>query len=186
MFVRSLFMPSFYYALPNFYLWEQTDGGVHGRSCNPMPSANRASTNRLDAASTPLLAAAAINAAQVKNAEYWNGTMWKSVPTLTFASVKHRRNRVIHRALNELLHITEFLYVFQPRLLTMSVFTMAHLKVDASVEFSGDQSVGHNHHQPRDCKQHEQQQDVPEGDTLQVSVDFHWTPLNGVIIRKKL
>lgn len=69
MFVRLLFMPSFY-SLPNFYLWEQTDGGVHGRSCNPMPSANRASTNRLDAASTPLLAAATINAAQVKNAEY--------------------------------------------------------------------------------------------------------------------
>lgn len=81
--------------------------------------------------------------------------------------------------------LTEFLSVFQPHLLTMSVFTMAHLKVDASVEFSGDQSVGHNHHQPRDCKQHEQQQDVPEWDTLQVSVDFHCTPSNGVINRKK-
>lgn len=46
----------------------------------------------------------------------------------------------------------------------MSVFSMAHLKVDASVEFSGNQSVGHDHHQPWDCKQHEQQQDVPEGD----------------------
>lgn len=185
MFVHSLFMPSFY-SLPNFYLWEQTDGGVHGRSCNPMPSANRTSTNRLDAASTPLLAAAAANAAQVKNAEHGNGTMWESIPALTFASVKHHCNRSIHQSLNELLHITEFLYVFQSRLLTMSIFTMAHLKVDASVEFSGDQSIGHDHHQPRDCKQHEQQQDVPEGDTLQVSVECHCTPFNGVIIRKKL
>lgn len=68
------------------------------------------------------------------------------------------------QCLKEVLNIKEFLYVFQTRLLTMSVFSMAHLKVDASVEFSGDQSVGHDHHQPWDCKQHEQQQDVPEGD----------------------
>lgn len=49
--------------------------------------------------------------------------------------------------------------------LTGRVFFVAHLKLDASVKFPGDQSVGHNHHQPRDCKQHKQQQNVPRGNT---------------------
>lgn len=77
---------------------------------------------------------------------------------------QHKSTNSSLQSLNKLLNIKEFLYVFQPRLLTMSAFSVAHLKVDASVKFSGDQSVGHDHHQPRDCKQHEQQQDVPEGD----------------------
>lgn len=60
-------------------------------------------------------------------------------------------------------NIRPFLSVLHLGALTSSIFSMAHLKVNASVELPGDQSVGHDHHQPRDCKQHEQQQDVPAG-----------------------
>lgn len=46
--------------------------------------------------------------------------------------------------------------------LTGRVFFVAHLKLDASEKFPGDQSIGHNHHQAGDCKQHQQQQNVPK------------------------
>lgn len=74
------------------------------------------------------------------------------------------------QCLNELLHFFFYFvnfgnkYVSHRRVLTSSIFSIAHLKVNASVEFPGDQSIGHDHHQPWDCKQHQQQQDVPEGD----------------------
>lgn len=71
-------------------------------------------------------------------------------------------------------NIRPFLYLLHLRVLTSSTFSMAHLKVNASVEFPGDQSVGHDHHQPRDCKQHEQQQDVPAGGvTITTSLSVH-------------
>lgn len=46
--------------------------------------------------------------------------------------------------------------------LTSRVFFVAHLKVDASVKLSRDQSIGHNHDQPWDGKQHQQDENVPE------------------------
>lgn len=39
---------------------------------------------------------------------------------------------------------------------------LAPLKVNASEELSGDQTVGYNHHNSRDEEQSEQQQHIPE------------------------
>lgn len=39
---------------------------------------------------------------------------------------------------------------------------MAHLKVNASVKLSRDQPIGHNHDQPGDGKQHQQDENVPK------------------------
>lgn len=45
--------------------------------------------------------------------------------------------------------------------LTSRLFFVAHLKVDAFVKLSRDQSIGHNHDQPWDGKQHQQDENVP-------------------------
>lgn len=58
-----------------------------------------------------------------------------------------------------------FIYDLHINDLTSRVFSVAHLKMDASVKFPGDQSIGHNHHQPWDCKQHKQQENIPKRDT---------------------
>lgn len=46
--------------------------------------------------------------------------------------------------------------------LTSRVFFVAHLKVNSSVQLSRDQSIGHNHDQPWDGKQHQQEENVPK------------------------
>lgn len=39
---------------------------------------------------------------------------------------------------------------------------LAQLELDASVELSGDEPIGHNHHHSRDEEQDEEQQHIPE------------------------
>ncbi len=46
--------------------------------------------------------------------------------------------------------------------LTGGLFALVQLKLNASIELSGDQTVGYNHHHSRDEEQSEQQQHVPE------------------------
>lgn len=46
--------------------------------------------------------------------------------------------------------------------LTCGLSVLAQLKLNASVELSGDQTVGYNHHHSRDEEQREQQQHIPE------------------------
>ena len=46
--------------------------------------------------------------------------------------------------------------------LTSGLSALAQLKLHASVELSGDQTVGYNHHHSRDEEQSDQQQDIPE------------------------
>lgn len=46
--------------------------------------------------------------------------------------------------------------------LTGGLSALAQLKLNASVELSGDQTVGYNHHHSRDEEQSEQQQHIPE------------------------
>lgn len=46
--------------------------------------------------------------------------------------------------------------------LTGGLSALAQLKLYASVELSGDQTVGYNHHHSRDEEQSEQQQHIPE------------------------
>lgn len=45
--------------------------------------------------------------------------------------------------------------------LTGALGALAHLKLHASVELSGNQPVGYNHHHSRDEEQNEEQQHVP-------------------------
>lgn len=46
--------------------------------------------------------------------------------------------------------------------LTGGLSALAHLKLHASVELSGDQTIGNNHHHTWDEEQSEQQQHIPE------------------------
>lgn len=46
--------------------------------------------------------------------------------------------------------------------LTGGLSALAQLKLHASEELSGDQTVGYNHHHSRDEEQSEQQQHIPE------------------------
>lgn len=46
--------------------------------------------------------------------------------------------------------------------LTSGLCVLAELKLNASVELSGDQTVGYNHHHSGDEEQSEQQQHIPE------------------------
>lgn len=46
--------------------------------------------------------------------------------------------------------------------LTGSLSVLAQLKLNASYELSGDQTVGYNHHHSWDEEQSEQQQHIPE------------------------
>lgn len=46
--------------------------------------------------------------------------------------------------------------------LTSRVLFVAHLKVDASVKLSGDQSIGHDHDQPWDGEEHQQDENIPK------------------------
>lgn len=45
--------------------------------------------------------------------------------------------------------------------LTRALGVLAQLKLDASVELSGNQTIGYNHHHSWDEEQYEQQQHVP-------------------------
>lgn len=45
--------------------------------------------------------------------------------------------------------------------LTSGLSVLAQLKLNASVELSGDQTVGCNHHHSRDEEKGEQQQHIP-------------------------
>lgn len=45
--------------------------------------------------------------------------------------------------------------------LTSRVFFMTHLKLDASIKLSGDQSIGHDHHHPWNHEQYKQKQNIP-------------------------
>lgn len=46
--------------------------------------------------------------------------------------------------------------------LTSGLRALAHLKLHASEQLSGDQTVGYNHHHSRDEEQSKQQQHIPE------------------------
>lgn len=56
--------------------------------------------------------------------------------------------------------------------LTSRLFFVAHLKVDAFVKLSRDQSIGHNHDQPWDGKQHQQDENVPTETSRKVNSFF--------------
>lgn len=45
--------------------------------------------------------------------------------------------------------------------LTSGLFVLAQLKLNASVQLPGDQTVGYNHHHARDEEQNKQQQNIP-------------------------
>lgn len=45
--------------------------------------------------------------------------------------------------------------------LTGGLSALVQLKLNASVQLSGDQTVGYNHHHSRDEEQREQQQHIP-------------------------
>lgn len=47
--------------------------------------------------------------------------------------------------------------------LTGVLCILAQLELDASVELSGDEPVGHDHHHSRDEEQDEEQQHIPGG-----------------------
>ena len=46
--------------------------------------------------------------------------------------------------------------------LTSALAALVQLKLNASVELSGDQTIGYNHHHSWDEEQNEQQQYIPE------------------------
>lgn len=51
---------------------------------------------------------------------------------------------------------------------------MAHLKVNASVKLSRDQSIGHYHDQSWDGKQHQQDEDVPKETLRKSEIIIHF------------
>lgn len=52
---------------------------------------------------------------------------------------------------------------------------MAHFKLDASIKFSRDQTVGHDHHHAWNGEQYKQQQNVPKRETRSLKIQPQWT-----------
>lgn len=73
---------------------------------------------------------------------------------------------------SEFKHWVYWFFVCWLRGLTSRLFFVPHLKVDAFVKLSRDQSIGHNHDQPWDGKQHQQDENVPTETSRKVNSFF--------------
>lgn len=73
---------------------------------------------------------------------------------------------------SEFKHWVYGFFVCWLRGLTSRLFFVPHLKVDAFVKLSRDQSIGHNHDQPWDGKQHQQDENVPTETSRKVNSFF--------------